>query len=171
MAHAPYSQLIAEKRWADRGLYQVLSRNLDRLSREDVSLMLRVLDHMHAVDRIFQHHLRGLPHTFRAPRSETIPEFRALASSVKEVNDWYADYVGGLSDSDFEQPVDFVFTSGKPARMRRGEIILHVCLHGTYHRGNAGALLQLRGLTPPRDSITDFLEDANVNADLDALPA
>ena len=52
------------------------------------------------------------------------------------------------------------FTSGKPARMTRGQIILHVCLHGTYHRGNAGALLQLRGLTPSRDAITDFLDDA-----------
>ena len=56
--------------------------------------------------------------------------------------------------------IDFTFTSGKPARMRRGEIILHVCLHGTYHRGNAGAVLQLKGLTPSRDAITDFLEAA-----------
>ncbi|MBX5463702.1 MAG: DinB family protein [Steroidobacteraceae bacterium] len=171
MTQAPYSRLIAVKRWADRGLYDALSRNLDRLSREDVTLMLRVLDHMHAVDRIFQHHLQGLPHTFRAPRSETIPELGALASSAKEVDDWYAAYVDSLSEDDFEQPVDFVFTSGKRARMSRGEIILHVCLHGTYHRGNAGALLQLRGITPHRDSITDFLEDAEANASTDARPA
>jgi uncharacterized damage-inducible protein DinB len=101
-----------------------------------------------------------LPHTFKAPRSEKLPELRALESSVREVDDWYVSYVGSLSDSDFEQPVDFVFTSGKPARMRRAEILLHVCLHGTYHRGNAGAVLQLKGLTPSPDSITDFLEAA-----------
>ena len=68
--------------------------------------------------------------------------------------------VRGLSADDFEQPIDFAFTSGKPARMRRSEILIHVCLHGSYHRGNAGALLQLQGLTPSRDAITDFLEDA-----------
>ncbi|MGB6488940.1 MAG: DinB family protein [Steroidobacteraceae bacterium] len=156
----PYSQLIAIKRWADRGLYEVVGRNLERLTHEESSIMLRIFDHMHVVDRIFQHHLRGLPHAFRAPRSETIPELRALADSAKEVDDWYASYVGGLTEDDFEQSVDFVFTSGKPARMRRGEILLHVCLHGTYHRGNAGAVLQLKGITPSRDSITDFLEDA-----------
>ena len=122
--------------------------------------MLRVLDHMHAVDRIFQHHLQGLPHAFRAPRSETIPELAALADSVQEVDDWYASYVDSLTADELQQSVDFVFTSGKAARMRRGEIILHVCLHGTYHRGNAGAVLQLKGMTPSRDSITDFLEDA-----------
>ena len=160
MTHAPYSQLIEIKRWADRGLYDVVSRNFDRLTSEDAWLMLRILDHIHVVDRIFQHHLQGLPHTFQAPRSQEMPELQTLANGAREVDDWYASYVGGLTESDFEQPVDFVFTSGKPARMRRGEILLHVCLHGTYHRGNAGALLQLRGMTPGRDVITDFLEEA-----------
>jgi uncharacterized damage-inducible protein DinB len=156
----PYSQLIEIKRWADRGLYDVVGQNLDRLTNEDASIMLRILDHMHAVDRIFQHHLQGLPHTFKAPRSEKLPELQTLANSVREVGDWYASYVGSLAKNDFEQSVDFVFTSGKSARMRRGEIILHVCLHGTYHRGNAGAVLQLKSITPSRDSITDFLETA-----------
>jgi uncharacterized damage-inducible protein DinB len=156
----PYSQLIAIKRWADLGLYDAVSRNFNQLSKEDSGLMLRVLDHIHVVDRIFQHHLQGLPHSFQAPRSATMPDLQVLAASAKEVDDWYSSYVDTLAESDFEQPLEFVFTSGKPACMRRGEIILHVCLHGTYHRGNAGALLQLRGLTPSRDAITDFLEDA-----------
>jgi len=156
----PYVQLIAMKRWADRGLYEAVSRNLDQLSPEDASITLRILDHMHVVDRIFQHHLRGLPHTFRAARSEAMPELQALANSVRDIDDWYASYVSSLTEEDFEQPVDFVFTSGKPARMRRGEILLHVCLHGNYHRGNVGAVLQLKGITPSRDGITNFLEDA-----------
>lgn len=44
--------------------------------------------------------------------------------------------------------------------MRRGEIILHVCLHGSYHRGNAGIVLQKNGITPTDDRVTDFLETA-----------
>jgi len=160
MISQPYSRLMAIKRWADRGLYDVVSRNFDRLTNEDASIMLRILDHIHVVDRIFQHHLQGLAHTFQAPRSEKMPELQALANSARELDDWYVSYVGSLAESDFDQPVDFAFTSGKTARMRRGEIILHVCLHGTYHRGNAGAVLQLKGFTPSRDAITDFLEDA-----------
>ena len=157
----PYPQLIAVKRWADRALYDVVERNFARLSAEESSIMLRILDHIHVVDRIFQHHLQGRPHPFQAPRSEQILPLQALAASAREVDDWYSSYVEGLSADEFEQPVDFVFTSGKPARMRRGEIILHVCLHGTYHRGNAGIVLQLKGIAPGRDSITDFLEDAS----------
>ena len=160
MSSQPYSQLIAVKKWADRGLCDIVSQNLDRLSAEENFIMLRILDHIHVVDRIFQHHLRGAAHTFRAPRSEHIPELGVLANGVREVDDWYESYVGGLQDSDFEQVLDFAFTSGKPGRMTRGEVLLHVCLHGTYHRGNAGLILQMKGITPSRDSITDFLEKA-----------
>ena len=160
MAQAAYSLLVDIKRWADRGLYEAVSRNLDRLTEENVSILLRILDHMHAVDQIFQHHLQGSPHRFKAPRSERMPELRALAESVREVDDWYVSYVDSLAADDLEEPVDFIFTSGKRARMRRAEIILHVCLHGTYHRGNAGAVLQLKSITPSPDAITDFLEGA-----------
>jgi uncharacterized damage-inducible protein DinB len=156
----PYSQLIAVKRWADRGLYEAVGLNLERLSPEESSIMLRILDHMHTVDRIFQSHLRGLPHQFRAPRSESVPPLADLLDGMKEVDDWYQSYVDDLTTEELQESIDFVFTSGKPARMERGEIILHVCLHGTYHRGNAGAVLKLKGLAPSRDSITDFLEYA-----------
>jgi uncharacterized damage-inducible protein DinB len=156
----PYSQLVSYKRWADRGLYDMVGQKLDRLDSQESAVLLRILDHSHVVDMIFQHHLQGLPHAFQAPRSEQIPEFRALADSMREIDDWYVSYVGSLAESHFEQPVDFAFTSGKPARMRRGEIILHVCLHGTYHRGNAGILLQKNGISPNDDRMTDFLESA-----------
>jgi uncharacterized damage-inducible protein DinB len=160
MTRLPYTQLIDIKRWADRGLCEAVEENSDRLGGEEAFLMLRILDHIHTVDRIFQHHLLGLPHSFTAARSEVMPRFETLDAGIREVDDWYAAYVRGLSAKDFEQPIDFVFTSGKPARMRRSEIVLHICLHGTYHRGNAGALLQLKGLTPSRDAITDYLEVA-----------
>ncbi|MCA8259794.1 hypothetical protein LGM79_04590 [Burkholderia multivorans] len=54
--------------------------------------------------------------------------------------------------------MDFTFTSGKPPRMRHGDILQHACHHGTYHRGNADAPLQLPAFVPGRDSVTDFLE-------------
>ena len=158
MASALYSQLVRYKQWADSGLYAVVAQNLERLATQDAAILVRILDHIHVVDQIFRHHLLGLPHRFHAPRSEEMPDFQSLSSSVKEIDDWYASYVGNFRESDFDQSVDFVFTNGNPARMRRGEIILHVCLHGTYHRGNAGIILQKNGIAPNDDRLTDFLE-------------
>jgi uncharacterized damage-inducible protein DinB len=160
MHDLPYRQLMEIKRWADRGLCAAVKANLDRLTEEDMGIMLQLLDHIHAVDRIFQHHLQGKPHKFLAARSETLPAFNVLADAMAELDDWYVSYAAGLSAEACGEPVDFVFTSGKAARMQRAEILLHISLHGTYHRGNAGAILRLRGLPPGRDAITDYLEDA-----------
>jgi uncharacterized damage-inducible protein DinB len=161
MTPRPYAQLVQYKRWADRGLYEVIDRNLARLAAPDAAILLGILDHIHVVDRIFQHHLQGLPHAFRAPRSDGLPEFHGLAASLSDVDEWYASYVESWRENDPDQSVDFVFTDGTPARMTRGEILLHVCLHGTYHRGNAGILLQKNGVAPNDDRMTDFLATAS----------
>ena len=160
MTSHPYPQLVRYKQWADRGLYDVVGQNLDRLGTQDAAILLRILDHIHVVDMIFQHHLQGLPHSFRAPRSSEMPDFQSLSKNVRKVDEWYTSYVGNLSEGDFDELVDFVFTNGTSARMRRGEIILHVCLHGTYHRGNAGLVLHKNSIAPNDDRMTDFLEMA-----------
>ena len=52
MTDHPHAQLVSCKRWADRGLYDVIGQNLDRLGSEDAAILLRILDHIHVVDRI-----------------------------------------------------------------------------------------------------------------------
>ncbi len=155
-----YSQLVRYKRWADRGLCDVIAGSHGRLNAQDAAILTRIFDHIYVVDKIFQRHLQGLAHGFHAPRSDDMPDLEILARSMSEIDDWYVTYIGDLSERDLERPLDFVFTNGSPARMTRGEIILHVCLHGTYHRGNAGILLQKNGIKPNDDRMTDFLEAA-----------
>jgi uncharacterized damage-inducible protein DinB len=83
--------------------------------------------------------------------------FAVLAEQVRELDDWYVDYVGALPEDRIDETIDFAFTNGAPARMRRGDMLLHVALHGAYHRGNAGILLQKNGVAPNDDRLTDFL--------------
>src|SRR5262249_27792876 len=103
---------------------------------------------------------QGLSHAFHALRSEETPDFRTLMNGVREVDNWYTAYVSSLLAQDFDQPVDFVFTNGTAARMRRGESILHVFLHGAHPRGHSGIVLQRNGIAPNNDRVTDFLETA-----------
>ncbi|MFT3803940.1 MAG: DinB family protein [Burkholderiaceae bacterium] len=157
MNSQPYASLVGYKQWADRGLCEVVTRNIDRLPESDAAILLRILDHIHVVDRVFQHHLQGLTPPYRAARSAVLPGVQDLVDGTREVDEWYAAYVDSLPAAEFEQPVDFSFTNGTPACMTRGEILLHVCLHGTYHRGNAGLVLQKNGVVPNDDRVTDFL--------------
>jgi uncharacterized damage-inducible protein DinB len=153
----PYSQLASYKHWADRLMYDQAGAALHRLEPKDRDLLLQLFDHMCVVDRIFRCHLQGRPHGFKAARSEKVPGFDELAERALAASEWYVTHVRAMSEADLQEELDFTFTSGTAARWRRADMLLHVYLHGQYHRGNAGALLQLRGLTPARDGFSDFL--------------
>jgi uncharacterized damage-inducible protein DinB len=153
----PYARLASYKHWADRLTYEQAGAALHRLEARDQDLLLQVLDHVCAVDTIFQCHLQGRPHGFKAARSEKVPAFDELADRALAASEWYVTYADAMGESDLQEEVAFSFTSGTAARWRRADMLLHVYLHGQYHRGNAGALLQLRGLTPARDGFSDFL--------------
>ena len=161
----PYRTLIQQKRWAANGLNSVLAANLERIPDGDKVLIRRLLDHIQAVDEIFSHNLEGQPHGHQAPRSTELPSLDALASKARATADWYADYADALQPDEVDEPVAFSFSNGEPARMTRGEMLLHVATHAAGHRGQVALLLQKNGIQPWPDRITDFL-----SADGDSPP-
>lgn len=158
----PYRTLIHYKRWATNGLNGVIAENLERMPADERILVLRLLDHIQAVDEIFSHNLEARPHDYRAPRSAELPSFDALARRARVIGDWYADYADALAPEEVDEAVDFSFSNGDAARMTRGEMLLHVAMHAAGHRGQVALLLQKNGIQPYPDRITDFLraEDA-----------
>jgi uncharacterized damage-inducible protein DinB len=159
----PYRTLIHFKRWATDGLNGVIAETLERLPADEQVLVRRLLDHIEAVDEIFRCNLEARPHGYRAPRSDELPSFESLASRARATADWYADYADALGPEEVDEAIAFSFSNGEPARMTRGEMLLHVAMHAAGHRGQIALLLQKNGLQPFPDRITDFLkaEDAN----------
>ncbi len=153
----PYRTLIQQMRWATNGLNTVIAENLERIPDGDRMLIRRLLDHIQTVDEIFRHNLEGRPHGHRAARSDELPSFDALADKARATVDWYADYADALRPEEVDQPIAFAFSNGEPARMTRGEMLLHVATHAAGHRGQAALLLQKNGIMPWPDRITDFL--------------
>jgi uncharacterized damage-inducible protein DinB len=153
----PYRTLIHQKRWATNGLNAVVAANFERLPADERILMLRLLDHIQIVDEIFRHNLETRPHNYGAPRSAELPSLDALASRARETADWYADYADALLPAEVDEAIAFCFANGEPARMTRGEMLLHVAMHAAGHRGQAALLLQKNGIQPWPDRITDFL--------------
>jgi len=158
----PYRTLMHYTRWATNGLNSVIADKLDRIAADEQILVLRLLDHIQAVDEIFSRHLEAQPHSYRAPRSAELPSFDVLAAKARATADWYADYADALLPEEVDEAISFAFSNGEPARMTRGEILLHVAMHAAGHRGQAALLLQKNGIQPWPDRMTDFLkaEDA-----------
>jgi uncharacterized damage-inducible protein DinB len=67
-----------------------------------------------------------------------------------------------------DEAISFFFANGKPARMTRGEMLLHVAMHAAGHRGQAALLLQKNGIVPWPDRITDFLGAGDADAQAEA---
>lgn len=154
----PYRTLMHYKRWATNGLNSVLAGNLDRLAADEQVLVRRLLDHIQTVDEIFSHNLEGHAHGYRAPRSAELPSFDILASKARATADWYADHADALLPEEVDESIAFSFSNGEPARMTRGEMLLHVAMHAAGHRGQVALLLQKNGIEPWPDRMTDFLK-------------
>lgn len=164
MLTSPYRKLMQHKRWATDGLNGVVAEHMARIDEADRVLVLRLLDHIQAVDEIFRHNLERRPHGHAAPRSAELPDFETLARKARATGAWYADHVGALTPNELDEPIDFTFSNGMAARMTRGEMLLHVATHGAGHRGQVAMLLLKNGIQPFPDRMTDFLEAAGAAA-------
>ena len=152
------AQLFEYKRWANDELLALGAASQGALPAEDGRLFVRILNHTYVVDRIFACHLQGLPQmAYTATNTEETPELAALRDAVRESDDWYLRYASGLSEAQLAEPVKFRFTDGDTGTMTRCEILHHIVVHGTYHRGAAGRILAGHAVPLPRDSLTTFL--------------
>lgn len=81
-----------------------------------------------------------------------LADLRDLAQSMRE---GYTRYLAGLANADLERGLQYTNTAGRHFTTPIGDILLHVMLHGQYHRGKVNLLLRTSDLAPaPVDYIT-----------------
>lgn len=122
--------------------------------------MVNTLNHAYVVDLIWQAHLQGRSHGFTSRITETQPALVALQEAQALVDQWYVAYADGLSDEGHDEVVPFRFVDGGAGAMTRGDMLLHVVNHKTYHRGYVADLLYQAGSRPPVMDLPVFLRDA-----------
>src|SRR5262249_28937080 len=83
---------------------------------------------------------------------------------IKTSDQWYIDYVSGLDEAELAERIDFTFTDGLPGRMSREEMLMHVTVHGEYHRGQISLIMMENSITPPGDGFTSYLHKAESTA-------
>jgi uncharacterized damage-inducible protein DinB len=100
-------------------------------------IALRVLTHSYVVDRIFAANLKRAEHGYTSPNTSHAPSLEELSAAIKTSDQWYIDYVSRLDEAQLAERIDFTFTDGLPGRMSREEMLMHVTVHGEYHRGKS----------------------------------
>jgi uncharacterized damage-inducible protein DinB len=120
-------------------------------------IAIRVLNHTYTVDRIFAANLRRVEHSYTSPNPGQAPSMEELAAAIATSDQWYIDYVSHLDETQLAERIDFTFTDGQPGRMSREEMLMHVTVHGEYHRGQISLLMMQNSIAPPGDGFTTYL--------------
>ncbi len=145
--------MLSYKSWGDQELLNCLSDHQAGLPPEVLTKALRLMNHIHVVDQIFLAHLQGRAHGFSATNTEETPSAEALSWAMSETNQRLQAEAQLRNDSGASR-LPFQFTDGDAGAMTRDEMLLHVCLHSTYHRGQVGQMLKDQGLALPRELLT-----------------
>jgi uncharacterized damage-inducible protein DinB len=152
--------LFQYKAWANEELFAELRKLDPEQHASERHAALRLLNHIHVVDRIFAAHLAGQSHAYTATNTPETPTLDALWQAVAECDRWYVDYIAALDAARLAEPLAFSFTDGAQGTMSREEMLAHVATHGGYHRGAVGRIMAQVSVPPPRDIFTVYLHRA-----------
>jgi uncharacterized damage-inducible protein DinB len=150
--------------WANEVLYQALAElpepELVKKQRIVFGSILRTLNHVYAMDLVWQAHLERRPHGFVSRNPGICPPFAELRTAQSALDAWYVAYADALGEAAAEM-VEFEFIGGGGGRMSRGDIVLHVINHTTYHRGHIGDMIYQIPAHPPTTDLPVYLRNAN----------
>jgi uncharacterized damage-inducible protein DinB len=125
--------------WADRRLVDLLSASPEA---QQAAGVLRLLSHVLAAERVWLLRIRGE----NAAKAPIWPDWRmdqiaaAADANAEQYREALADQSGRV--------VEYTNSKGTPFSTRLADILTHVALHGSYHRGQIAAALRAGGVEP-----------------------
>jgi len=123
--------------------------------------MVHMLNHNYVIDRIFQAHLEGREHGYTARNTPDHPPLDELWRAQQEIDAWYIGKYDAMRDTELNGVVRFAFVGGGEGAMTRGEMLLHVVNHTSYHRGFVAEMFYQVPARPPTTDLPVFLRDAS----------
>jgi uncharacterized damage-inducible protein DinB len=158
MTTVHHARTLAKYRmWADRLTFDaVAALPPGEATKERPTLcktMVGTLNHNYVIDLVWQAHLEGRNHGFAARNLVLHAELGELWQAQQAVNQWYIDWTNRQSHASLDEVVNFTFIGGEKGSMSRGDILLHVVNHATYHRG---WVAEMFFQVPARNPTTDL---------------
>jgi len=150
--------------WANERIFDAVARLPDGEATKPRRSLFRnivhTLNHNYVIDRVFQAHLEGREHGYTERNTAECPPLGELWNAQQAVDRWYVAWSDGLTDATLNERVSFTFIGGGRGEMTRGDLLLHLVNHTTYHRGFVADLFYQVPVVPPTTDLTVFLRDA-----------
>ena len=153
--------------WADRLTYDSVAAlppgEAEKPRPTLFKTIIGTLNHNLLIDMVWQAHIEGREHGFKARNVVIHPDFAGLWTAQQAMNRWWIDWAAAQTDKSLDEPVRFRFIDGGDSTMTRGAILLHVVNHGTYHRGWIAEMFYAMAHKPPATDLPVFLRDAKAS--------
>lgn len=82
------------------------------------------------------------------------------AAFKEKLRNEYADLQARLSEEDLDQAITYTTTDGRSFTNTIGDILVHVAMHGQYHRGKVNLLLRQADIAPTPVDLIAFIRGA-----------
>jgi uncharacterized damage-inducible protein DinB len=114
--------------------------------------VMQLFGHVLAAEEIWLARIAGAPYAH-------INVFPTLSldqceAEISRIHAGYQELITGLRPHELERMIAYTNTRGQSFATSVGDILLHVALHGAYHRGQIEQLLRAAGEAPPA---TDYI--------------
>lgn len=156
-------QLIAHLAWADDRVLASL-----RSATAPDPKTLEVFAHILAAEHVWLARLQGA-----TPRHPVWPalSLEECAAMVQANQRELTRYVTGLAPADLDRGVTYTNSAGLRFTSRIEDILLHICLHGSYHRGQIALALRRGGSVPMATDYIAFVRGFPAATQADTPPS
>jgi uncharacterized damage-inducible protein DinB len=144
-------ELVGHMRWSDNIVGLALSSSVRQPDRTRVADPVSLFAHIAATEHLWYSRIRGTPTELAVWPDITIAESRAIAERHADL---YEEIVAGGGDA-LDQLVSYRNSAGRDFRNSVRDIVIHVTMHGSYHRGQIARLVRASGDEPP---YTDYIQ-------------
>lgn len=152
MSPDPLPRLFAHLAWADTRALESL-----RAAVPGVEDGVRALAHILAAEHIWLTRLEGRPPQHPVFPVLTLDECGALA---RQNHAEFARYLAALTPTEIARIVVYKTSAGAEVTTPVSDILLHVALHGAYHRGQIARSVRQSGCEPIATDYIAFVRGA-----------
>lgn len=148
MSHPPFEMLLSHLRWADRAVLESLRAAAPHASA------LELFSHIVGAEETWLARLES-----REPRAAVWPDItlEEAAELGESVHASLGRWIDTADDERLAAEITYRNSAGQQFTTRASDILTHVMMHGSYHRGQIALLLRQSGATPAPTDYVAFI--------------
>jgi len=141
--------------WANKRILQTLQV---RVGSNENQQICQLFSHILLAEKGWMTRLQGLDSTPIPLWSDLGLE--ACEKLIQENEKSYADFLNRIAQSDLDQTISYTNSKGQKFTNTIQDILIHVALHGQYHRGQINLRLRSVGSQPVNVDFITFVRES-----------